>query len=318
MKNIKYLVLLLAMSLLSFNAVSSANLNLHVVQLRHGDASYITEILHSVLPNQKNSNLVKNSEQTNITADPITNTLVIQASPRAYKNIRKIVDKLDVKPAQVMIEAMVAKIDQPKEGTFGIQWLVGAGNENMGSTVMRNDAGAEAAGAGNVSVSKEVNVGLVAGTTTVGGQTISSLDALADMLKANNNTNNVSQITLITMNNAEAQITVGTESGVVGTNLKVKPLITENGSLRLEVCFNDSERNTSTESGATVANITTQMLRTTLAANDGQITAVGGVTADTYNKEKNTHNKTNLVLFLRPTIIKENMDPRSHTPVLLP
>ncbi len=111
----------------------------------------------------------------------------------------------------------------------------------------------------------------------------------------------------------------------LGVILQIKPLITQSGAIQLDVYQEDSKVDP-----ATLANtvngptITERTLRTTLLVDDGQIIALGGMTEDTiqivqngipglseipylgwlFSWQQRTHSKTNLVLFLRPVIIK--------------
>lgn len=321
-----------------------------------------------------------------IQADPTTNSLIIEAPQAIYKNMRMIIDMLDVRRAQVMIEAMIADISQTQEGAFGIQWLTGAGNNNMGALALGNyggvgpggnstslssiaqtgiaaagatSGGAAAAAAGAaggaagaaatpLAIPNEMLVGLVTGTVSVGGQTIPGLSALADMIENNAAGNILSRPTIITMDNEEARIMVGSNIGIpngsiqsaagigatgattvtrqdLGIILQIKPLITQSGAIQLEVYQEDSAVDPSvpvnSQNGPTFFE---RKLRTTLLVDDGQIIALGGMTEDKITIEQNgvpglsdvpyigwlfswqyrKHTKSNLVLFLRPVIIK--------------
>lgn len=315
-----------------------------------------------------------------VQADPTTNALIIEAPQAVYKNMRMIIDMLDVRRAQVMIEAMVADINQSQTGSFGIQWLVGAGNNNMGAISIGNyggdggnggssslsslattaigataaaggNAGAAAGAAGastGLAIPNEMYVGLVTGTVTVGGQTIPGLSALADMIENNSAGNVLSRPTIITMDNEEARIMVGSNIGVpngsftatsglpgnqtttitrqdLGIILQIKPLITQSGAIQLDVYQEDSSLDPSVNpNGPNGPTYFERKLRTTLLVDDNQIIALGGMIEDRITIEQDgipglsdipylgwlfswqhrEHTKSNLVLFLRPVIIK--------------
>ncbi|RTL12935.1 MAG: type II secretion system protein GspD [Neisseriaceae bacterium] len=313
----------------------------------------------------------KNAPKVLIQAEPTTNSLIIQAPDQVYRNLRMVITLLDVRRVQIMIEALVAAVTTSEQGTFGIQWIGGAGNNNLGVGVVSNYAGggssasslittgmaiaqgASGSGAagGTPSIPGEVYVGLVTGTTTIGGQTVPTISTLADMLAANSANNILGRPTLLTMDNEEAEIFVGQNIGLptgsfqnsaaapgsisstvqrqdVGTILRIKPMITQNGTIQLSVYEEDSQTNTSGMTASLLQtngpNIDKRSLKTQIVVDDGQIIALGGMTQDQiqmqnsgipvlssipylgflFSWQNRVHNKTNLVLFLRPVVIR--------------
>lgn len=302
-----------------------------------------------------------------IQAEPTTNSLIIQAPDAVYRNLRMIIEMLDVRRAQIMIEAMIADINSVAGGTFGIQWAVGAGNNTVGGLAVGNYAGngnslysiattaygltQAASGSGTTtsttaSLPNEMYVGLVTGTVSIGGQTVPTLGALADMLSSNSSVNILSRPTLITLDNEEAKIMVGSNVPVpngsyqntassntitntytrqdVGTFLDVRPLITQSGAIQMDIYQEDSQIDSSTLNNSSGPSFLKRNMRTTLLVDDGQIIAIGGMTSDNVTIQKNgipllsdipylgwlfswqsrSHTKQNLVLFLRPVIIR--------------
>lgn len=304
-----------------------------------------------------------------IQAEPSTNSLIIQAPDAMYRNLRMIIDMLDVRRAQVMIEAMIASINATNAGTFGIQWVVGGGSNNAGVIGAANyggngsslsslattaiglsqgASGNSSAGSGaNLTIPNEVYVGLVTGTTTVGGQTIPTLSTLADMLSATQSGNVLSRPTLITLDNEEARIQVGSNVPIpngsftatsgspgnltttitrqdLGTFLQIKPKITQNGSIQLDIYQEDSQLDPATLTNTNGPSFSKRTMRSTILLDDGQIIALGGMTEDQITLQQNgipllssipylgwlfswqyrNHTKTNLILFLRPVIIR--------------
>ncbi|AOY02115.1 secretin N-terminal domain-containing protein [Jeongeupia sp. USM3] len=61
----------------------------------------------------------------------MTNSLIITAPDNVYNNLRSVIDKLDVRRAQVYVEAMIAEVNASKVGEFGVQWLLGGGGDNV-------------------------------------------------------------------------------------------------------------------------------------------------------------------------------------------
>jgi len=222
--------------------------------------------------------------------------------------------------------------------------IAAAGVANGGTS------GAAAAGSG-LSIPGEVYVGLVTGTTTIGGQTVPGISALADMLASTNAGNILGRPTLLTLDNEEASIFVGQNIGIptgsfqntgnaagnivsqvnrqdVGTVLRLKPLVTQSGIIQMSVYQEDSIVDSSSQSQADLQangpNINKRNLKTQILVNDGQIIALGGMTQDIaslqsagipllssipylgwlFSWQSRTHTKTNLVIFLRPVIIR--------------
>ena len=313
----------------------------------------------------------KNAPKVLIQAEPTTNALIIQAPEQVYRNLRMVITLLDVRRVQIMIEALVAAVTTSEQGTFGIQWIGGAGNNNLGVGVVSNYAGngssasslitsgmaiaqgasGSSTGGAAPSIPGEVYVGLVTGTTTIGGQTVPTISTLADMLASNSANNILGRPTLLTMDNEEAEIFVGQNIGIptgsfqnsaaapgsisstvqrqdVGTILRIKPMITQNGTIQMTVYEEDSQTDTTGMTAALLTtngpNINKRSIKTQIVVDDGQIIALGGMTQDVvqmqnsgipvlssipylgflFSWQNRVHNKSNLVLFLRPVVIR--------------
>ena len=296
-----------------------------------------------------------------VQAEPTINALIIQAPDALYHKFRRIIDMLDVRRAQIMIEAMIADISNQKAGTFGIQWGtvaktaiggIGAiGNYASGGSSLAGLAGNAyqiyQGSATNVSIPGEMYIGLLTGgVTTIAGHVIPNLGVLADVLSTNSSVNILSRPTLITLDNEEARIMVGSNVPIpngsyqntatastitntytrqdVGTFLDIKPLITQSGAIQLEIYQEDSQLDQGTANNPAGPTFLKRNMRTTLLVDDKQIIAIGGMTSDTISTERRgipflsqipilgwlfswhsrIHTKRNLVLFLRPVIIR--------------
>jgi len=163
-----------------------------------------------------------------VQADPATNSLIITASEPVYRQMRQVIDQLDVRRAQVYVESMMVSVDATKAAQAGIQWqgLFGAGNSayvgggtNFGST-------------GNI-VNLAAAAGTLSTTTTVGGTSttvttpsslvngglnigfvpkingIYTLAALANFLETNVGGNVLATPNLVALDNEEAKIVIG-------------------------------------------------------------------------------------------------------------
>ena len=165
-----------------------------------------------------------------VQADPATNSLIITASEPVYRQMRQVIDQLDVRRAQVYVESMMVSVDATKAAQAGIQWqgLFGSGNNYVGGGTNFNGTG----GSGNI-VNLAVAGGQLSsssGTTTTGTTATSpsalisgglnigfvpkingiyTLAALANFLETNAGGNVLATPNLVALDNEEAKIVIG-------------------------------------------------------------------------------------------------------------
>ncbi|MFZ6844849.1 type II secretion system secretin GspD [Undibacterium sp. RuTC16W] len=288
-----------------------------------------------------------------IQADAATNTLIITASETVYRNLRGVIDQLDARRAQVYVEALIVEIKANKENEFGIQWLGLSGNSNSdyrvgGGTSFQasttNNIGALIAGSGSTLPGAGLTLGLF---KQVNGQL--GLGALAHALQSNGNGNVLSIPTLITLDNEEAKISVGQNvpfitgqyastgstgsSGVnpfttverkdVGLALKVKPQISDGGTIKMSIYQEvSSVDKTTVNASGLITN--KSVIESNVLVDDGQIIALGGLMKDStddsnegvpllseipvlgnlFKYQTKTRGKTSLMIFIRPIVIR--------------
>jgi general secretion pathway protein D len=166
-----------------------------------------------------------------IQADPATNSLIISAPEPLYRNIRSIIDRLDVRPAQVMIESLVVELTGQQAAEFGIQWqaLNGLSNVNnsnstqfVGGTNFSNGVATSGTGANIVGLSGAItapapglNLGIIKGQINIGGTTITNVGLLARALQTIGNTNILSRPNIQTLDNEEGKFLVGQNVGLL-------------------------------------------------------------------------------------------------------
>ena len=288
-----------------------------------------------------------------IQADPDTNALIINAPDAIYNNLRAVIDKLDVRRKEVYVKALIAEITSDKAAEFGIQWqnLNGVnsstaspiGGTNFG-TVGQNILGIAqnpaSAGAG-------LNIGVVKGVVTIPGITgsVLNLGLLVRALESDSSANILSTPTLLTLDNQEANIVVGQNvpfitgqyalSGAattptpfqtierqdIGLTLRIKPQITEGGSVRLQIYAEVSSIANQNNPAGIITN--KRSVQSTVQVNNGQIIVIGGLIQDSvtngvqkvpllgdvpvvgslFRYDTREHTKTNLMVFLQPTIV---------------
>jgi general secretion pathway protein D len=292
-----------------------------------------------------------------IQADPSTNSLIISAPETLYRNIRAIVDKLDVRPAQVLIESLVAEISADNAQEFGIQWqaldgLSGSstsviGGTNFGSTgsPTTNIIGA-AQSIG--SLGPGLNLGVVKGTINIPGLgSVTNISVLARALETKANANILSRPNIQTLDNEEGKFLVGQnvpfltgsysstsstatvspfqtyERHDIGLQLRVKPQISEGGTVRLTIYIEDSTvASTSATAGVT---LNKRSFETSVIVEDGNFVVISGMIQDQVNESQSKvpllgdipwlgalfrydtreHIKTQTMVFLRPRVIRD-------------
>ena len=290
-----------------------------------------------------------------IQADAATNSIIITAPDAIYNNLRAALDKLDVRRAQVYVEALIAELTADKAAEFGVQWqslsglgrtgTQGFGGTNFGTTgqniigISQNPA---TAGPG-------LNVGVVNGSVTIPGVgQILNLGFLVRALETDANANILSTPTLLTLDNEEAAIVIGqnvpfvtgqyaltgaattptpfqtVERRDVGLTLRIKPQISEGGTVRLQIYQEVSSVQDKTNPAGVITN--KRAVASTVLVDDGQIVVIGGLIQDTvtdgvqkvpvlgdipllgglFRYKTRSHSKTNLMIFLRPTLVRDS------------
>ena len=153
-----------------------------------------------------------------IQADAATNSLIITAPEPLYRNIRAIIDKLDVRRAQVVIESLIVEMTADKAAEFGIQWqaLGAVNNSDYGVVASQNfgNPGTNIIGvAGNLtSVGQGLNLGVINGKINIPGVgEVINLAFLARALETTADANILSTPTIQTLDNEEAQVPGGSE-----------------------------------------------------------------------------------------------------------
>ena len=296
-----------------------------------------------------------------IQADATTNTLLISAPDPLYRNLREVIDMLDQRRAQVVIESLIVEVGEDDATEFGVQWQAGnLGGKGGFGGVNLGGSGVNAMPTSKTSIDvlpKGLNIGLVNGTVDIPGiGKVLDLKVLARALKSKGGTNVLSTPNLLTLDNEAASIFVGqtipfvTGSYVtggggtsnnpfqtvqreeVGLKLNVRPQISEGGTVKLDIYQEVSSVDTraSVDAG-TVTN--KRAIDTSILLDDGQIMVLGGLLQDGYSQsndavpwlsdipglgalfrnEKRSVTKTNLMVFLRPYIIRDSGAGRSIT-----
>lgn len=260
-----------------------------------------------------------------IQADAATNSLIITAAEPVYRNLRAVIDQLDSRRAQVYIEALIVELNSNTNANLGIQWQVAnnsifAGTNlsapgGSGNSIINLTASAAAAAAtgvpgglagalGGGTLQQGLNVGWIHNIFGVQG-----LGALLQALSQTSDANVLSTPNLITLDNEEAKIVVGTNvpiqtgsysnltSGTtsnafntydrvdVGLTLHIKPQITDGGILKLQLYTEDSaivQGTTNATTNPAGPQFTKRSIQSTVLADNGEIIVLGGLMQDNY------------------------------------
>lgn len=287
-----------------------------------------------------------------IAADPATNSLIITAPEPVYRNIRGVIDQLDSRRAQVYIESLIVEVKADTVSEMGIQWQFGTsrpgqnsvvGGTNFGTggsnilAVTQNPAALAAAGG--------LNVGVVRNGVSLFGQNFLNLGLLARALETETNSNIRATPNLLTLDNEEARIIIGQnvpfvtgqyattnntlsspfqtiERKDVGTMLRVRPQVSEGGTVKMEIAQEISSVVDTSQAAGIITN--RRAIDSNVLVDDGQIVVLGGLIEDTveggiskvpllgdipglgrlfrYDNRKRV--KTNLLIFLRPVVLR--------------
>jgi general secretion pathway protein D len=304
-----------------------------------------------------NSTSQGNSGGGFIQADVSTNSLIITAPDPVYRNLRTIIESLDVRRPQIFIEALIVEVTADKAAEFGVQWQDLTGVNNSGTNVIggtnfgttgQNIIGASLPG-GLAGLGQGLNVGIVRGSVTIGGVQLINLGVLARAFESDNNANVLSTPNLLTLDNEEAQIVVaqqipfvtgqyaqtGTTASVtpfqtidrrdVGLTLKIKPTISDNGTVKLLIYQEVSNVVNSTISSPAGPTTNKRAISTVVQPGEDELVVLGGLIQDQVENGSNqvpilgnipylgalfryqtrTRSRTNLMVFLRPHVIRD-------------
>jgi general secretion pathway protein D len=293
-----------------------------------------------------------------IQADTSVNALIISAPEPQYRQLRAVIDLLDARRAQVFIESLIAEVNADKAAEFGIQWqgaLGKNGNSSIGLLGTNFGTGGSniislATSAANGTLTTAPNPGLNLGLVNrIGGVYV--LGALARFLETSGDGNILSTPNLLTLDNEEAKIVIGqnvpfvtgqftntgggnngavnpfqtVERKDVGLTLRVRPQISENGTVKLQIFQEDSNVDPSSVNSPTGLITNKRSFESNVLVDDGAIVVLGGLLQDNYagnqskvplvgdipffgnlfKSETRTRKKTNLMVFLRPVVVRD-------------
>ena len=236
-----------------------------------------------------------------IQADEDTNALIITAPPDEMRSILSVISQLDIRRAQVLVEAIIAELSATNSSQLGVNFAVygESGNRpaaytNLGGATQ--DLAAIALSEGTSGLANGLSLAL--GRFGSGGV---DFGVLLSAIASDSDNNILSTPTLVTMDNQEAEIVVGQnvpfvtgtqlsssndnpfqtiERQDIGISLKVKPQINEGDNIKMEIEQEVSDVANTAVTGASDIVTNTRSIKTTVLVEDGQTLVLGGLIDD--------------------------------------
>ncbi len=284
--------------------------------LRYADAEELATKLQTHFTNQASAAAGQAAaaspvDNVSVWADTQTNALVVNAPPKMMRSLMQIVDKLDIRRAQVLVEAIIVEIIADEDNRFGMTWAIqdSGGNAPIGLTDYGEVGGiaqiGAAAGGGTVNPASLIRQGITVGLGRISDSGV-SFAAILNALEGDADTNIISTPSIVTTDNEEATLNVGQEvpfitgsftntgggtGGTVnpfqtinrqqiGVKLTITPQISEGNSLVLDI---SQEISSIAQSAAGAVDLITnqRIIETTVIVDDGEILVLGGLIEDT-------------------------------------
>jgi general secretion pathway protein D len=350
--------------------------NVRVIYLEYADALEVAEVLTRVMQNiarleEGGATKRSGNNESTIEADAGTNSLIITADTDEMAALESVIARLDIRRAQVLIEAIIVEMEMTEGQELGLQWLFSNDGGIYGSNIStssaqqaRNRALADAILPDDGSETIPTR-GVAGALSQIPGTTLGwgvvdedlTMTVILNALETQGNANILSTPSLLTLDNEEAFITVGqqvpfvtgsyTNTGVgngaqnpfqtierqsVGVTLKVTPQINEGDSVVLDIVQEVSSISAQILAASDV--ITNERkIETKVLANDSDIVVLGGLVKEDvqdstqgvpilsgipllgrlFRNDVVTVTKSNLLVFIRPTIIRDDEDLKGAT-----
>ena len=298
--------------------------NIYVVYLKNADATKLAVTLRAAMTGQTPAAAAApvagaaaappasvSATGGQVQADAATNSLIITAPEPQYRQLRAVIDRLDGRRAQVLVESLIVEVNADRAAEFGVQWQGPLGQSGDGVIgLLGTNFGAagkniinQALGAGTVAPGTGFNFGAA---QRVNGVYV--LGFLANFLESSGSGNVLSTPNLLTLDNEEAKIVIGenvpfvtgsytsnntsgnsvnpfttVERKDVGLTLKVRPQINENGTVKLVIYQETSSVKAGTETAANGPTTSKRTIESTVLVDDGSIVVLGGLLQDKYS-----------------------------------
>ena len=347
---------------------TSPNSNLQVIYLKYANAEDLAKILEKVAETLEqeisSTDSSTKNKTTNIAFHRETNALIISAQPDILKSLKSVISKLDIRRAQVLVEALIVEVSERLARDLGVQFLFAGDGEKSPVATQRFGTpnpdliatiGSEALDDGSFE-SRAANSllgmeGLAAGVARYRADG-ESFAAILNLIAQDADSNVLSTPSIMTLDNEEASIIVGQEipittgetlSGAnsnpfrsvtrqeVGVKLTVRPQINEGNAVKMYI--NQEVSSIYGPLGEMSTDLITNKrnIVTTVLVEDGETIVLGGLIDEDvqesvkkvpflgdipllgrlFRSTSTSRTKRNLIVFLRPTIVRNSEDIRA-------
>jgi len=343
------------------------NSNLRVIYLKYANAEEISGILKEVSETLEMEGASVGSakeKSTSISFHKETNALIISAQPDILESLQSVIAQLDIRRAQVLVEALIVELSDNLAKDLGVQYLFTGDGENQPVAIQNfgnqdpnliSIVGSESSDDANLSTTAATSLlniqGLAIGVGKIKNDG-ESFAAILNLVSQDANSNILSTPSVMTMDNETSSIVVGQEIPVttgetlsannsnpfrsvnrqeVGVKLEVKPQINEGNAVKMEI-----NQEVSSIFGPITPNSTdlitnTRKIQTTVMVETGETIILGGLIDDDvqesvkkvpilgniplvgrlFQSTSTSRTKRNLIVFLRPTIVRDSDEIRS-------
>ena len=277
-------------------------------------------------------------DQLRIVSDARNNALIIYANPKEYELIDQAMQRLDVVPLQVLIEATIAEVTLNNQLQYGLQWFFNSGDSSFAFTTLTSGAVASVfPGFNYVLNATSAKVVLSALTQITQVKVISS----PELLVLDNGTAHLQVGDQVPITTQSAVSVISPGAPVVnsvdylntGVLLNITPRVSSSGLVLLDIDQEVSDVVKTTSSNIDSPTIQQRRIQSSVAVNTGETIALGGLITDhsentvtgipvlsnipilgnLFKTTDNSHNRTELLVLLSPKVIKNTSDARLAT-----
>ena len=349
---------------------SSQSSNLKVIYLKYAKAEDLTGILEKVAESLKEEIPSESSKKnkTSIGFHNDTNALIISAQPDILKSLESVISQLDIRRAQVLVEALIVEISDKLARDIGVQFLFIGDGESSPIATQRfgtpnpdliSTIGAETSEDSTTSSTMQTRAansllaldGLAVGVARYKASG-TSFATILNLIAQDADSNVLSTPSIMTMDNEEASIVVGQEIPIttgetlsgsnsnpfrsvtrqeIGVKLTVRPQINEGNAVKMYI--NQEVSSIFGPLGEMSTDLITNKrnIKTTVLVEDGETIVLGGLIDDNvqelvkkvpflgdipllgrlFKTTSISRTKRNLMVFLRPTIVRDSNDVRA-------
>ncbi len=349
------------------DSTTPKNSNLRVIYLKYANAEDIASILKDVSENLETQGASTGSvkeKSTNISFHKETNALIISAQPDIMESLQSVIAQLDIRRAQVLVEALIVELSDNLAKDLGVQYLFSGDGENQPVAIQNfgnqnpdliSIVGSEANQDSNLSANAATSLLNIQGLAIGVGKMKDdgeSFAAILNLVSQDANSNILSTPSVMTMDNEISSIIVGQEIPVttgetlsannsnpfrsvnrqeIGVKLEVTPQINEGNAVKMVINQEVSSVFGPITASSTDLITNKRQIQTTVMVETGETIVLGGLIDDDvqesekkvpvlgniplvgrlFKSTSTSRTKRNLIVFLRPTIVRDTDEIRS-------